>query len=648
MSREPPDRLPPPGARRHLAPVDPGPRRDEHDPARPSSSIVVGCVLLRRRATGWLEHRVARSRRRPRARPADRAQLDAVLASSRRAAPQQDLSTRWSTRGPPAGSRSMRRAVGDGRPADRRRREGHRRASTCHVPGARAAASTRRLGDGPDLRRIRPTLGVAGLPGARASSSAASCALPADGDTSRSTTCSRWTSSSKTLDLVRRALLLGGVAMVLMVGGVAWLVSRQVLDPVRLARRIAERLAAGSSSSACTSSGEDDIARLATSFNQMAGQPAEPDPPARGALPAAAALRLRRLARAPHAAHDRADGQRGAPRRAAVSTRRPAAAAELLKGARPLRDAARRPARPQPLRRRRGKARARHVDLGQVARRVVDITSSTRRAACGPARRVARAGVVEADVRRIERIVRNLVTNASDHAESRDVEMLRRPRRAGPRSPCVTSASGLAAASPLVFDRFWRADPRAPDRAAPVWASRSRGRTRPCTAAAAGMGPARRGASPVDRAAPPGGQLRHSPLPLVPDEARETTSTAAGAQSSRAVPSRPVPCALPPRGPSRCRPTDPSGSRRSPRPRTARRARDHLDRARRGPGESRGPDRRGLPRGDEGGPDRDDRGPTSSSTGDGRGTGCRRRGSRSSPTRSPAPPRAPARPAESP
>ncbi len=46
-----------------------------------------------------------------------------------------------------------------------------------------------------------------------------------------------------TLDLVRRALLLGGLAMVLMVGGVAWLVSRQVLDPIRMARRIAERYA---------------------------------------------------------------------------------------------------------------------------------------------------------------------------------------------------------------------------------------------------------------------------------------------------------------------------------------------------------------------------------------------------------------------
>ena len=57
--------------------------------------------------------------------------------------------------------------------------------------------------------------------------------------------------------------------MVLMVGGVAWLVSRQVLNPVRLARRIAERYAPAAWSTHARH-GEDDIARLSTSFNQMA------------------------------------------------------------------------------------------------------------------------------------------------------------------------------------------------------------------------------------------------------------------------------------------------------------------------------------------------------------------------------------------
>ena len=61
--------------------------------------------------------------------------------------------------------------------------------------------------------------------------------------------------------------------------------------------------------------GEDDIARLAMSFNQMADEPAEADPQARGHVAASAPLRLRRLARAAHAADHGADGRRRAARR---------------------------------------------------------------------------------------------------------------------------------------------------------------------------------------------------------------------------------------------------------------------------------------------------------------------------------------------
>ncbi len=51
---------------------------------------------------------------------------------------------------------------------------------------------------------------------------------------------------------------------------IAWLVTRQVVTPVRLARRIAERLAAGRLEERMHVRGEDDIARLGQSFNQMA------------------------------------------------------------------------------------------------------------------------------------------------------------------------------------------------------------------------------------------------------------------------------------------------------------------------------------------------------------------------------------------
>ena len=58
--------------------------------------------------------------------------------------------------------------------------------------------------------------------------------------------------------------------LLVLVAGVALLVTRQVITPVRLARRVAERIASGRLEERMHVAGEDDIARLATSFNQMA------------------------------------------------------------------------------------------------------------------------------------------------------------------------------------------------------------------------------------------------------------------------------------------------------------------------------------------------------------------------------------------
>ena len=49
----------------------------------------------------------------------------------------------------------------------------------------------------------------------------------------------------ETLALVSRALLTAGALLLVLVAGVTWLVTRQVVTPVRMARRVAERLAAG-------------------------------------------------------------------------------------------------------------------------------------------------------------------------------------------------------------------------------------------------------------------------------------------------------------------------------------------------------------------------------------------------------------------
>jgi two-component system sensor histidine kinase MtrB len=265
----------------------------------------------------------------------------------------------------------------------------------------------------------------------------------------------------QTLSLVRRALLLGGVAMVLLVAGVAWIISRQVVNPVRLARRIAERYAAGNLEQRMHVRGEDDIARLSTSFNQMA---------------ASLQSQIRRLEnlsrlqqrfvsdvshelRTPlttvrmagevlHQARDRFDP--ATARAAELLTAEIERFEELLSD---LLDLSRFDA---------GAAQLEldSVDLAQVARDVAD--SPVLRAADIKVdlEGVERPVVVEADIRRVDRIMRNLVANAAKYSRTDRVLV-----RVGENDHCASIAVrdfgvGLRGDENLrVFDRFWRADP---------------------------------------------------------------------------------------------------------------------------------------------------------------------------------------------
>jgi two-component system sensor histidine kinase MtrB len=74
----------------------------------------------------------------------------------------------------------------------------------------------------------------------------------------------------QTLRLVQNTLLLGGLLLTLLLAGIASLVTRQVVTPVRQAAEVAERFADGHLEERMTVSGEDDVARLAVSFNEMA------------------------------------------------------------------------------------------------------------------------------------------------------------------------------------------------------------------------------------------------------------------------------------------------------------------------------------------------------------------------------------------
>ena len=74
----------------------------------------------------------------------------------------------------------------------------------------------------------------------------------------------------QTLRVVGRTFALGGIALVLLLGAVAYVVTRIVVDPVRRAALVAERLSSGRLHERMRAHGEDDIARLGKSFNAMA------------------------------------------------------------------------------------------------------------------------------------------------------------------------------------------------------------------------------------------------------------------------------------------------------------------------------------------------------------------------------------------
>ncbi len=78
------------------------------------------------------------------------------------------------------------------------------------------------------------------------------------------------TNEENTVSLVRGTIFTGGLVLLGLLAAIAILVSRQVVIPVRSASRIAVRFADGRLSERMPVRGEDDMARLAMSFNDMA------------------------------------------------------------------------------------------------------------------------------------------------------------------------------------------------------------------------------------------------------------------------------------------------------------------------------------------------------------------------------------------
>jgi two-component system sensor histidine kinase MtrB len=76
--------------------------------------------------------------------------------------------------------------------------------------------------------------------------------------------------AEETLVFIQQVLWISGLGLLLLVGGIAWVVARLVVSPIRFAADTSERLAAGDLAVRIPEKGEDVVATLARSFNHMA------------------------------------------------------------------------------------------------------------------------------------------------------------------------------------------------------------------------------------------------------------------------------------------------------------------------------------------------------------------------------------------
>jgi two-component system sensor histidine kinase MtrB len=272
----------------------------------------------------------------------------------------------------------------------------------------------------------------------------------------------------QTLGLVRRVLLLGGAALVGLLAAVVWLVSRQVVTPVRMAARIAERFAAGNLAERMVVRGDDEIARLAASFNDMAGvlqrqiDQLEDLSRAQRRFTADVSHELRTPLATIRMAADVLYESRGDFPPAMSRS------AELLTGQ--LERFERLLADLLEISRYDARAAVLEPDTVDVAGLMRTTAAEFTDAASRAGTRIdvdisgdlTPAGSVLADVdpRRVARILRNLLANAIDYAEGAPIEVTLVASKETVAIRVLDHGAGLRSGdAERVFDRFWRADP---------------------------------------------------------------------------------------------------------------------------------------------------------------------------------------------
>ncbi|GCE37639.1 Sensor histidine kinase MtrB [Rhodococcus wratislaviensis] len=270
-------------------------------------------------------------------------------------------------------------------------------------------------------------------------------------------------SEDRSLSLVRGTLLVGGAVLAVLLAAIELLVARQVVLPIRSASRIAVRFADGRLKERMPVRGEDDMARLAMSFNEMAESLSKQitqleefgNLQKRFTSDVSHELRtpLTTVRMAADLIHDGSDDLDPVLRRSsellvAELDRFEGLLADLLEISR------------------------HDAGVAELAAEQLDVRMCAR-AAISTVRHLAResgtelivdlpdqAVMAEVDPRRVERILRNLLANAIDHGEGKPV--LLRVRADDSAAAFIVRDQGVGlrpGEEKLVFNRFWRSDP---------------------------------------------------------------------------------------------------------------------------------------------------------------------------------------------
>jgi two-component system sensor histidine kinase MtrB len=269
--------------------------------------------------------------------------------------------------------------------------------------------------------------------------------------------------AQQTLDEIQGVLLAGGAVLVLMIGAIAWYVTRNVVSPVSHAALVSEKLAAGQLQERMVVKGEDEVARLGASFNHMAASLQEQITK----LAMLSQMQQRFVSDVSHelrtplttvrmaaevlydARHDFDPiNKRSAELLYNQVERFQSLLADLLEISRFDAGVAMLDAEPE--------------DILQVIAHVIDGAAPVA-AEYGSEiilRAPAEGIVAEMDARRVDRILRNLILNAVEHGEGRPVIVTVSANQSAVGVAVRDQGIGMTPAEAArVFDRFWRADP---------------------------------------------------------------------------------------------------------------------------------------------------------------------------------------------